>query len=428
MAAGIGLTAGRQAFAQDYSGTLRIGYEGTNTTVEPFIEATAAALEEANPDLRIELEPSPGGNYTTQLVLQINGGRAPDVFLLLGVATAELAEAGFIAPLDEFTANWDGWQEYAEPLRLASGYKGQTWTIPFLMDTHFLYYRKDIFEAAGLPTEWQPADTAEILAFASVIKSVVPDVIPYALYAGANGGNGTVSRGFVPLLYANGGTLQDEDGLWIIDSCQIRAVLAYYAEAYQTLAVVPQDVMTSSSPSSAMRAAMGAGELGILYEGCWAYGPWLEDDPEQTTAQIGLAQFPVNADDSTFAVGGTGNSWFLNAASQQQKAGWAFIQAFNSRENQVAINLVDPHIPARNDAAADPAFQETAFLSAMVGTASSVLLAEPDPSFRSLIGIIQNATGLVATGEATADEAAARYAEELTRVLGSENVVSLPCP
>ena len=218
----------------------------------------------------------------------------------------------------------------SEPLRLASGYKGKTWTIPFLMDTHFLYYRKDIFAAAGLPTEWQPADTAEILSFAQVIKSVVPDVIPYALYAGANGGNGTVSRGFVPLLYANGGTLQDENGLWIIDSCEIRAVLDHYSEAYQGLAVVPQDVMTSSSPSSAMRSAMGAGELGILYEGCWAYGPWLEDEPEQTTEQIGLAQFPVNADDSTFAVGGTGNSWFLNASSQQQDAGWAFIEAFKS--------------------------------------------------------------------------------------------------
>jgi hypothetical protein len=55
------------------------------------------------------------------------------------------------------------------------------------------------------------------------------------------------------------------------------------------------------------------------------------------------------------------------------------------------------------------------------------LLTAPDRSFLQLVGIIQNATGLIATGEATPDEAATRYAEELTRVLGADNVVAQPC-
>ena len=64
----------------------------------------------------------------------------------------------------------------------------------------------------------------------------------------------------------------------------------------------------------------------------------------------------------------------------------------------VELNILDPHIPARVDAAADPAFEETAFLQAMIASGSNLLLTEPDPAFRNLIGIIQNATGLVATG------------------------------
>ncbi len=96
--------------------------------------------------------------------------------------------------------------------------------------------------------------------------------------------------------------------------------------------------------------------------------------------------------------------------------------------NQVKINVEDPHIPARKDAAADPAFQATPFLQAMVGSADSLLLTAPDRSFLQLVGIVQNATGLIATGEATPEEAATRYAEELTRVLGADNVVSQPCP
>jgi multiple sugar transport system substrate-binding protein len=126
-------------------------------------------------------------------------------------------------------------------------------------------------------------------------------------------------------------------------------------------------------------------------------------------------------------VGGTGNSWFINNQAENKDLAWEFITEFNSVANQVAINVEDPHIPARADAAADPAFQETSFLSAMVGTSDSLLLTAPDRSFLQLVGIIQNATGLIATGEANPDEAATRYAEELTRVLGADNVVAQPC-
>jgi multiple sugar transport system substrate-binding protein len=419
---------GRNAsHAQELSGNLTVGYDGSNRGIEPFIEAAADTLRSNHPDLKIELQPSPGGNYTTQIVLQLNGGRAPDIFLQLGVATAELAGAGFLANLDNYVANWEGWAQYTDKLREACTYDGSVWTIPYLVDTHFLYYRKDIFQKAGLPQDWQPADSDEIIAFANVIKATDSEVIPYALYAGANGGNGTVSRGFIPLVYAAGGDLQDENGLWIIDSCAIRYALDYYEKAYQTDQVVPQDVMSGSSPSTAMRAAMGNGELGILYEGCWAYRPWIEEEPEETKAEIGLAQFPINASDSTFAIGGTGNSWYMNAKASNPDAAWAFIEEFNTQANQVIMNVADPHIPARIDAAEDPAFQATEFLREMVATSDSLLLAAPDPSFRALIGIIQNATGLVASGEATPDEAALRYAEELTRVLGEDNVVSQPC-
>lgn len=427
--AGLLLARSPMALAQEggLSGEITIGYEGAATGVIPYIEATAKAIEEANPDATVTLQPSPGGNYATQVILQLNSGRAPDLFLLVGVAMAELAAADLIAPMDEFTGDWDGWNEYPEALRESLTYDGSVWAIPYLMDTHFLYYNKDILEKAGLPRDWTPANPTEILDAALKIKESDDSVIPYALYAGANGGNGTVSRGFIPLVYAFGGQLRDADGKFIIDSCAIREALDYYYRAYQTDKTVPQEVMTSPQPGGAMRQAMIDGELGILYEGSWAHGPWVEEDEEWTNENIGYVMFPGAGDVAPFAVGGTGNSWFINQQAENKDLAWEFITQFNSVANQVAINVEDPHIPARADAASDPAFQETPFLSAMVGSADSLLLTAPDRSFLQLVGIIQNATGLIATGEATPDEAATRYAEELTRVLGADNVVAQPC-
>jgi multiple sugar transport system substrate-binding protein len=427
-AASLGIPArSRRVSAQSISGSIRVGYEGANTTVAPFIEAAADALQQANPDAKIELEPSPGSNYATQVILQLNAGRAPDLFLLLGVTTAELASAGLIAPLDDLVAAWDGWQQYPDILKTTVSYKDSIWTIPYLMDTHFLYYRKDIFGKAGLPAEWTPSSPGDILDAALQIKNSVADVIPYALYAGANGGNGTVVRGFIPLVNAFGGKLKDENGLWIIDSCAIREALDYYERAYRIDQTVPQEVMTSPQPNTAMRSAMADGDLGILYEGCWAYGPWLDDDPNATQADIGYILFPSDGGRPPFAVGGAGNSWFINSKTDSKELAWAFIEQFNARQTQVDINLEDPHIPARNDAADDPAFQETDFLKAMVASRDSLLMTAPDRAFLQLIGVIQNATGLVATGEATPEEAATRYAEELARALGEENVIAQPC-
>jgi multiple sugar transport system substrate-binding protein len=427
--AGLLLARPERSWAQDgsLSGSITIGYEGAATGVIPYIEATAKAIQDANPDAKITLQPSPGGNYATQIILQLNSGRAPDLFLLVGVALAELGAADLIAPLDDYVSAWDGWAQYPDVLKESQSYDDSVWAVPYLMDTHFLYYNKDLIEKAGLPRDWTPATPDEILDAALAIKNADDSVIPYALYAGANGGNGTVTRGFVPLVYANGGQLKDADGKFIIDSCAIRAALDYYYRAYQTDKTVPQEVMTSPQPAGAMRQAMLDGELGILYEGSWVYGGWEDSDPDFTNDEIGFVMFPGTGDVKPFAVGGTGNSWFINNQAKDKDLAWAFIEAFNSVENQVKINVEDPHIPARKDAAADPAFQATPFLQAMVGSADSLLLTAPDRSFLQLVGIVQNATGLIATGEATPDEAATRYAEELTRVLGEDNVVSQPC-
>lgn len=427
--AGLALARTPGVLAQDggLSGEITVGYEGSNSTVIPYIEATAKKIEEENPDAKITLQPSPGGNYATQVILQLNSGRAPDLFLLLGVAMAELGAADLIAPLESYADDWDGWEQYPQALKDSVSYDGSLWAIPYLMDTHFLYYNKDILEKAGLPRDWTPQTPDEILDAALKIKQSDGSVIPYALYAGANGGNGTVVRGFLPLVYAYGGQLKDENGKFIIDSCAIRAALDYYYRAYQVDQTVPQEVMTSPQPSSAMRKAMIDGELGILYEGSWVYGGWDDEDEGFTSDNIGFVMFPGTGDIAPFAVGGTGNSWFINNQAENKDLAWEFITQFNSVANQVALNVEDPHIPARKDAAADPAFQETPFLQAMVASADSLLMASPDRAFLQLIGIIQNATGLVATGEATPDEAAARYAEELTRVLGEENVVAQPC-
>ncbi|MCC6792237.1 MAG: sugar ABC transporter substrate-binding protein [Thermomicrobiales bacterium] len=417
--AGVG---GRDAHAQGLSGKIRVGYQGSNAGLSAVIEAAADAVRAANPDAEIELEPAPSGNFETQIFLQLNAGNAPDLFVITGLGIGELGAAGFLEPLDTYLATWDGWQHYPDVVRTSIAYNGNTYALPVLLDTHFLYYRKDLFEQAGLPRDWQPTTPDDILAAARQVKSALSEVMPYGLYAGANGGNGTAVRGFLPLVYAYGGSLIGESGRWIIDSPAIRSALAYYHTAYQVDETVPLQSMTAASPANMLRDSLVTGELAMLYDGSWVYGGWQGADPDIARDEIGYVLFPTADGRPPFAIGGLGASWYINAASQQKPLAWAVLAAANTAEALAALNAADPHVPPRTDAATSTAFTESPFLSAMVATIDHLVIAPPDPSYRGLIGVIQNATGLVATGDATPEEAVTRYAEEMTRILGEDRV------
>jgi len=416
------------ASAQELSGKLTVSLEGTDTTLVSVVEKNVQALSAAHAGVEFDVKQAPGGNFATQLFLALSTNRGPDVFALTGLGIGELAAAGFLEPLSPRLDAWDGWTQFPDIVRRSITYRDIVWALPIELDTHFLYYRKDLFEQAGLPREWTPGTPDDILAAARQLKTALPDIIPYAIYAGANGGNGAPIRGFLPILFAYGGDMIDASGKWIIDSCAVRQTLAYFATAYQVDKTVPQQVMTAADPQSTMRNAFGNGELGILFDGSWNYGGWLRANETDTKDNIGYLLHPAADGRPAFTVGGIGTCWYINAKSQNKDLAWAFVQAMVSKEDQITINLADPHVPARTDAADDPAFQSDPFFADMIDTVPAMQIRPPDPAYRNLIGIVQNATGIVATGDATPEEAVQRYAEELTDALGAENVVSQACP
>ncbi|MEZ4532553.1 MAG: extracellular solute-binding protein [Thermomicrobiales bacterium] len=278
------------SLAQGLSGSIVLGYEGANERVGPFIEAAAQAVMAANPGTSIEIVPSTGANYLTQLAMQLFTNTAPDAFFTLAVGAGELAKGGFIRTLDDYLATWDGWAQYGERARFGVTLQDAIWALPWGLTVSFLFYRKDLFAAAGLPVDWQPASRDDIIGAAEAIKASNPDVIPYSLYSGANGETATGSE-FMNLIYSNGGTLTDPNGKWYIDSCPIHGTLEHYETAFQTAAVIPQSVLTDVSPLVTIPGYFGDGELGILRESAKWYGYWTEEDAA-LAEQIGVAYFP----------------------------------------------------------------------------------------------------------------------------------------
>ncbi len=409
------------------SGQLTVGCDESQVASIAALEAAAAEISAENPDVEIVIKPSPPDSFLIQMALQFATGRAPDVVMLSGTFLGELAAGGYVIPLEDRLAGWEGWPQIPEAFRQSLSWNGSVWGLPLQMDSHFVYFRRDIFAQAGLPADWSPSHPDDLLDAAIAVRDAVPGVMPFALYAGANAGLDTPGRGFVPLIAAYDGTFKDENGLWIVDSCAIRAALAFYERAYQIDRTVPEHVATDSNPVEAMRQAMLDGELALLHEGSWAYGEWLTEDPETTREQIGFAMMPSIDGESQAVLGSPANTLVINARSEQQELAWQFLEAANTRERQVELSIADPHVPSRLDAQEVLAAADDPFLQALIASADSLMLFEPDPGLREIIGIIQDGTGAVAVGRATPAEVLDHYASELARIFGEENVVFQPC-
>jgi len=398
------------------TGTITVSYPDELGKKPPYVDKAANAVQSANPGatVKTDLQKIGGGDYYTKLLLALGQGDAPDVFHVGGDSIGELAEAGLIAPLDDYLKNWADWRYYPEAVRSGVTYNGKVYAIPYGLDTRFLYYRRDVFQKAGLATDWQPKNVADILTAAKAIKAQVPDVLPYALYAGQAADTGAANHAFVPLLWAYGGELQDKGGKWIGDSPALRKVLAYYAEAYQTDKVVPNEILTTTKPWTAMREKLGNGGLGLLFEGGWVYGGWANKDQAATQKNVGYLLHPTENGGPSFTIGGPGTCWYIGAKSKNKDLAWAFIQAWNNKDTVAQINIEDPHPVARTDSAEVPEFKAQQFLVDSTASLKQARFTPPDPRYSKFITVVQKATDRVATGQGSADDIAKRFTDSPT--------------
>jgi multiple sugar transport system substrate-binding protein len=430
--ASAGLASGASLFrstgtgAQSLTGELTVQFEERGGALETEVANAIAAVTGANSGTSINVADPSAGNYIGELTLGLMTGQAADVFLVNSIALGQLAAAGLVSPISAQVQSWPDWANYPDRVKTSLQFGGETWGLPVAIDTHFLYYRKDLFSRAGIPVPWQPATLDELVNTARTLKSALPDVIPLVLFAGANPEGATAARGFLPLLRAFGGGVQDADGKWVIESCAIRDTLAFYELVYGE-ELVPQSVMTSVGAENAMRSAFAAGEAAIMFDGSWVWDGWSAEIPD-IEETIGYARHPAANGSAPFTMGGLAPVWFINARAKAPDLAWAFLAAVNGRDSLVRINAADPHIPPRSDSMADPAFAASPFLTAMIESFEAFELLPPNPRYQELSVIVQNATGIVASGEESAQESSVRYRDELERVLGTENVVKQPCP
>jgi multiple sugar transport system substrate-binding protein len=236
-------------------------------------EALVKKFNEQHDGITVEYRSIPWSNWYETFVSAIGAGSAPDISTGAGYQAVQLYDLGAILPIDDVVAQLreDGGLDDFLPGTIDTlQYDGHYVAFPWGIDIRSWYYRKDLFEEAGLdvPSTWDELN--------AVAEQLTSDNRYGMVASGDTGG----THYLYTLMLNNGGGLFTEDGE--VDLMSERNI-----EALELLSKMAQSGwIHPASPgysSDDRRRAFLQGDAAIMLD-----GPGLIDQFPEQADKIGI--------------------------------------------------------------------------------------------------------------------------------------------
>ncbi|MEY8041658.1 extracellular solute-binding protein [Saccharopolyspora cebuensis] len=349
--------------------TITVAYHryGNIQSVETWMQRVKAQYEQANPGKHVKLDPvvAPESEYLSKLQLRMRSpSTAPDVLYEDSFSINSDVAAGYLAPLDERLAQWPDWDQYIETTKQAGrAADGRIYGVPLDTDTRGLWYNRELFADAGLPTDWRPRTWADVLDAARRITQRHPDVIGLDLALGKSEGESVSMQTVQMLLYGTPtGTLYDERaGKWIAPSAGFTDAMRFLSTAIGEGLTQSKAQIADAQYDKRLRDELARqGEVAIRLDGSFASGNWENAGWTDWHRTMSAAPMPTQHGQPPGTVTLSGG-WTLamSASGQKKDAAFEFIKQAMTKDNVVQYALASGNLPARADAAADPRIAES---------------------------------------------------------------------
>ncbi len=110
----------------------------------------------ANPGIVVKQEPQNWGEIYTKAPAALAAGNAPELLFAIPDFTPILKDLGTVQPLEDFVKEMDDQYKFYPSAVAPYNYDGHTWAVPMWNMAQSIWYRKSVFDAAGIqpPTTW----------------------------------------------------------------------------------------------------------------------------------------------------------------------------------------------------------------------------------------------------------------------------------
>jgi multiple sugar transport system substrate-binding protein len=210
----------------------------------------AADFKKLHPNVTVKFMNVPADSATQKLTTQAAGGNPPDTVFIDSGAVQDFAQRKAFVNLDGYIAGSQAVKldDYVAGFKQTATYQNSMFALPYDGETTGLFYRTDLFEAAGItspPTTWE-----ELQAAAQKLTDPAKKQYGYILFAPE------AQYYWLPFLWQAGGNLLSQDGKTIaFNSPQGVQAADFYVglRKYAPRTIWPPTPGTAGSPSPRAR-------------------------------------------------------------------------------------------------------------------------------------------------------------------------------
>jgi multiple sugar transport system substrate-binding protein len=368
---------------------------------EADVRAMTDAFTASNPDVKVNLEFVPYEGLHDKTVLSQGSGSGYDVVLFDVIWPAEYAENNVLVDVtDRITADMkDGVLPGAWT---TVEYTGKRYGMPWILDTKYLFYNKEILTEAGISEP--PKTWADLLTQAQIIKD--KGLLDHPIVWSWAQAEAAICD-YTTLVSANGGSFL-VDGKPAFQSGGGLAALQYMVDSYNSGVTNPN---SKEYLEEDVRRVFQNGEAAFALN--WTYMYNLANNPAESkvAGKVGVVAAPgVDGVSSVSAVNGS-MGLGITTTSQNPDEAWNYIVFMTSQATQNDYARLSLPIWASSyDDPAVTAGQEDLIAAAKIGLAA--MYPRPTtPSYQEMSANLQQAIQMALLGQSSPADALAAAAE-----------------
>lgn len=240
---------------QAANGVISYWHHFTSQTEFTGLERVVGLFQDRHPGVGVAQETIPNAEFMAKIVAAVVADSRPDSTMITAERFPDLRALGALQDITWRVQAWPGRTSFAPQAFDAVTADGRIYGIPAFTFVHWMYYRRDWFDEAGID---QPPDTMDGFLDAA-LRITDPARGRYGF--GLRGGDG--GHGFLLDLIRAWGSPLVEDGEVAIDRGKAVDAVRFYAELYTRHHVVPP-----SAPGDSYRQIMEGfrtGQTGMIW-------------------------------------------------------------------------------------------------------------------------------------------------------------------
>jgi multiple sugar transport system substrate-binding protein len=287
---------------------------------EPAIKALAQQFHTEHPNITVKFQNIPAEEASQKLTTQIAGGNAPDAAYVDASTVASFASRKALTNLDDYIARGDvvDTKDYVPAFQTSTMFKGSMYGLPFDGESTGLFYRTDLFKAAGITAP--PKTWAEFEADAAALTKPAQKQYWYIVFAPES------AYYWYPWLWQAGGELLSKDGKTVLfNSAKAKESAQFYVNLTK---YSPKDFLNSNSYDG--RVSFATGKVAMYTAGAWFAGV-LDGEFPKIKGKWAAAPLPEGAAGCATTI--AGDSLVLFDSGKNQDAAWKWIEFLSKPDN-----------------------------------------------------------------------------------------------